>query len=230
VGPAGVAPDAKIEGGSDHPMSGSEDDGQGTELLRQARGGSLAARQQLLEQHRDRLHKMVSFRMDPRLRQRVNPSDVVQDTMIHAWNDLDAFLHDGRMPTYLWLRHLAWTRLIELYRMHVQAQKRSMNREGRARSPLSDDGTIQLADHLAGSASSPSARMIREEAQARVKDVLDRLPDNYREVLILRYLEELSVQEMAELLKTEEATIKKRHLRALQKMRELLGDDSRRAP
>jgi RNA polymerase sigma-70 factor (ECF subfamily) len=215
---------------SGDPMTPSGDSDDTAELLREAKAGSPAARQKLLERYRERLHRMVSFRMDPRLRQRVNPSDVVQETLIHAWNDLDAYLRDEAMSPYLWLRHLAWSRLIELYRLHVVAKKRSVNREGRGMQPLSEAAGGLLAERLATSATSPSAKLMKEELQLRVKVALGELPDAYREVLILRYLEELSIKETATLLETEEATIKKRHLRALEKLREHLGDQSRTFP
>src|SRR6187200_3441691 len=98
-------------------------------LLRDASAGDRGARQQLLAHHRDRLRRMVAVRIDPRVRKRVDPSDVVQETLVLADRRLDAYLREPPLPFYPWLRQLAWDRLIEQHRWHLRAGRRSVLRE-----------------------------------------------------------------------------------------------------
>src|SRR2546423_14660260 len=85
-------------------------------LLKQLAAGNSQAADALLVRHRERLKKMVSCRMDPRLAARVSPSDVVQETMLTAAKDLKSFARQRPMPFYPWLRRLGGDRLVGLQR------------------------------------------------------------------------------------------------------------------
>src|SRR5438552_3696203 len=99
------------------------------QLLADASRGDGDARGQLLERHRSQLRRMVAVRLDRRLAARVDPSDVVQDALAEAAVQLEKYLRDRPMPFYPWLRRLAYLRLADAYRRHVQAGQRSVNRE-----------------------------------------------------------------------------------------------------
>jgi RNA polymerase sigma-70 factor (ECF subfamily) len=193
------------------------------ELLRRAGDGDRVACGDLLERHRVRLQRMIELRMDRRLAARVDPADVVQDTLAEAYRELPDYLRDRSLPFYPWLGQLAWDRLIELHRRHVRAQRRSVTREERWEPPLPDESAMVLAERLVGRASSPSSRLRREETCARVRSALARLAESDREVLLLRHLEQLSLAEIAAVLGLSEATAGKRHLRALERLRGLLA-------
>src|SRR3954454_9926595 len=98
-------------------------------LLNQAAHGDATARDRLLDRHRDRLKRMVAVRADPRLAARVDPSDVVQETLTEAAGKLDRSLAARPLPFYPWLRQLALERLATLHRRHVRAGRRSVARE-----------------------------------------------------------------------------------------------------
>ena len=89
------------------------------DLLRRAAAGEGAAREQLLARHRDRLRHVVAMRLDRRLAPRVDPSDVVQETLAEAARRLTDYLRQRPLPFYPWLRQIAWDRLIELHRQHI---------------------------------------------------------------------------------------------------------------
>jgi len=189
-------------------------------LLARAGAGDAAARQQLLEQHRDRLRRLVAVRLDRRLAARVDASDVVQEALADAARKLDGYLRDRPLPFYPWLRQLAWERLVKVRRLHT-AGRRSVDRE---ESPdLPEASAVQLAQRLAASVTGPVQRLVREELWARVRSALDRLSAGDREVLILRHAEQLSTREAAAVLGVSEAAVKSRHLRALERLREALG-------
>ncbi len=90
------------------------------ELLRHARDGVAEARALLLERHRRRLGKMVEMRMNPRVRARLDPSDVVQETLATASDKLDDYLSNQPLPFYPWLRQLAWEKLVHEHDRHLR--------------------------------------------------------------------------------------------------------------
>jgi RNA polymerase sigma-70 factor (ECF subfamily) len=195
------------------------------ELLRRAGQGDPAARQQLLVQYQQRLRQMVAVRLDRRLAARIDPSDVVQETLAEALQQLPDYLRRPPLPFYPWLRQLAWKRLADLYRRHVRAGKRSVCREEHTTPPLPDESALDLAGQLLAGGSSPSARLRREELYGRVQAALAQLPERDREVLVLRHLEQLATAEIAAVLGVTEGAVYTRHLRALERLRRLLGDD-----
>jgi RNA polymerase sigma-70 factor (ECF subfamily) len=119
---------------------------------------------------------------------------------------------------------MAWEKLVQVHRRHVRSGKRSIRREAAA-IPLPDESAVQLADRLATLGSSHSARLHHSEMRHRVQSALGRFSERDREVLVVRYLEHLSTREIAAVLGMEEAGVKTRQLRALQRLRDLLGDD-----
>jgi RNA polymerase sigma-70 factor (ECF subfamily) len=186
--------------------------------------GDQAALGQLLELHRPKLRNMIALRLDRRLHARLDPSDVLQETLAEATQRLAEYARLRPMPFYPWLRQLAWERLVQLHRRHVRAGKRSVRRE-QADSPLSDESVLRLVDRLVSRGSSPSARLHRSEQRRRVQTILEQLAPSDREVLVLRYLEHLCTQEIAAILGLTPAGVKTRQLRALQRLRDLLGDE-----
>jgi RNA polymerase sigma-70 factor, ECF subfamily len=194
------------------------------ELLRRTSQGNADARDQLLARHRTRLRKMVSYHLDRRLAARVDPSDVVQDVLIEATHKLADYMRDRPLPFYPWLRQIACDRLVELHRQHVQAQKRSVRREEPGALALPDESLAELAGRLVTSATSPTQRLLRKEIQERVRSALKRLSSRDREILELRHLEQLSVAETAAVLGLTQSGVKSRHLRALQRLQELLAE------
>jgi RNA polymerase sigma-70 factor, ECF subfamily len=193
------------------------------ELLLRVSHGDSPARNQLLARHRSRLRKFVGFRMDRRLATRVDPSDIVQDVLTEADRKLPDYMRHRPLPFYPWLRQIASDRLIELHRQHVQARKRSVRREELDIRALPDESLAELASRLVTTSTSPSQRLLRKEVQHRMRAALERLPVRDREVLELRHLEQLSVAETAAVLGVSQAAVKTRHLRALERLRDLLG-------
>lgn len=197
------------------------------QLLARASRGEPSARAQLLARYRDRLCRMVALRLDRRLAPRADPSDVVQEALGEAAQKLSDYLRERPVPFYPWLRRLAWEHLIKLQERHLRAAKRSVRREEPQQLALPDESALELAQQLASPGSSPSAHLLREELRSRIQDVLLDLSDGDREVLILRYLEQLSMSEIAAVLGINEGAVKMRHTRALRRLSRLLGHDPR---
>ena len=193
------------------------------QLMDRACRGDAAARQELLVRYRDRLCRMVRVRLDRRLAARIDPSDVVQEALLEADRKLAAYLHERPLPFYPWIRRLAWERLVKLHRRHLQA-RRSVTREDHGVPDLPDESALELAGRLIASGTSPSGRLAGKERRDQLLAALTRLEERDREVLVLRYLEELPTREIAVLLETTEGAIRTRHVRALQRLRVLLGE------
>jgi RNA polymerase sigma-70 factor (ECF subfamily) len=194
------------------------------QLLRRVAGGDDAARDQLLARYRRRLRRMVAVRFDVRLAARVDPSDVVQETLAEAATLLDRYLQERPLPFYPWLRQMAQRRLIELHRRHVLARRRTVTRE-EAADGLPGRPAVALAERLLGQLSSPSAHLRRQERRDRVRAALAALPEKDREVLVLRILEGLPTRDAAAVLGMSEAAVRSRQVRALERLRALLAPD-----
>ena len=200
------------------------------QLLEQARQGDGGARQQLLARHRERLRRMVRVHLDRRLAARVDPSDVVQEALAEAAGKLSDYLRDRPLPFYPWLRRLAWERLVKLHRRHIRAGMRSVTREEPGAAAWPDESALELAQRLIAPGPSPSHQLIREELRGRVQAALARLGAGDREVLVMRYLEQLTNADIAAALDNSEGAVKMRPLRALERLRGLLTDEGEEAP
>jgi RNA polymerase sigma-70 factor (ECF subfamily) len=205
-------------------MAGQDADTE--ELVERAGRGDALARQELLVRHQRRLRQMIAVRMDSRLSARLDPSDVVQEVFADACQKMSTYLQKRPLPFYPWLRQLAWERLVKLHLRHIRAQRRSTTREQRLDMALPDESALALANRLLASGSSPSRQAMREELRRRVQVALAQLAEHDREILVMRYLEQLSTSEISAVLGIAEGTIKSRHYRALERLRKVLGDDA----
>ena len=186
------------------------------ELLHRVETGDLEAIERLLKSQRVRLHKMVAVRLDKRLVQRIDASDVVQEVLLKASGRLIEYARTRPLPFYPWLRQLAWEQLVDLHRRHVTSHKRSVNREQSFSLP--DESAMQLANQLGMSQTSPSNKLIRVELITRLHQALEKLDEDVREVLMMRYMEELSTPEIAAILGVSSRTVQLRHRRGLEQL------------
>src|SRR5258707_9626909 len=113
-------------------------------LLERIQAGEREAFEELFARHRPYLRQLVGLRVDRRLRGRVDPSDVVQETQLEAFRQLPSFLQRQPMPFRLWLRKTAQERLRMLERRHLEASKRAVGRE----LPLPDPSSAQQGHQL----------------------------------------------------------------------------------
>lgn len=195
------------------------------ELLADVGQGKADAVNRLLERHRTALRKLVQLRLDRKIARRVDASDVVQDVLLEANERLKEYLADPRMPFHLWLRHLAKDRMIDMHRRHRGAQRRSLDRERSLATPqFGDQSSFDLASQLQASELTPAAASIRHELEQRFLTALDQLDDDDRDIVLMRHFEHLSNSEAAEALGLSAAAAGMRHLRALRKLRAVLGE------
>jgi len=194
------------------------DSAQTQDLLRQIREGNRQAFEQLFAEHRPQLRRFIESRLDPRLRARVDASDVVQETQIEVLGRLQVFLDRQPMPFRLWLRKTAYERLLKIRRLHVEAAQRSLDRE----LPLPDRSSLALAQQLLAPGSTPSQHLGRREQARCVRQAMAQLSHTDREILLMRNFEGMSNQEVAQVLQLEPAAASQRFGRALLRLRKLL--------
>jgi RNA polymerase sigma-70 factor (ECF subfamily) len=184
--------------------------------------GDVTALNELFTRCRDRLKRMVRLRMNPRLRGRVDDSDVVQDAFVEAARRLPEYLEQPQTPFFLWVRQIVGQRLIDTHRRHMLSKQRDAGRDislfGGA--PLASSAS--LAAQLLGRASSPSQAAIKAETRLRVQQALEAMNEIDREVLTLRHFERLSNAEAAEVIGIDPSACSNRYIRAVKRMKRVL--------
>ena len=201
-----------------------KDSSETNRLLRRIADGDKESLGTLLARHEARLRRMVDFRLDLRLRGRIDSSDVIQEVHLAAWKHLADYLKEPAVPFFLWLRGIAGNKLLELHRFHLGTPMRDARREVSGyRAPSPEATTAALAAQLLGRLTSPSEAAIRAEAKLCLQEALNRMDPLEREVLALRHFERLTTAEAAAVLGIKEAAAGKRYLRALERLRGILA-------
>lgn len=202
-------------------MSGSLS---GSQVLRRIQENGDSAIAELFDQHRDRLLRMVGFRMDARLRGRVGPEDIVQEAYLDAVQRIDHFTANPVTSIFVWFRMITIQALHNAHRRHLGTHKRDAAREvsSSKRGYGSGETAASITGLLIGQLTSPSQAAIREERSKQLQDALETVSELDQEVLALRHFEELTNQETAEVLGIEPRTASVRYFRALRRLRGVL--------
>jgi RNA polymerase sigma-70 factor, ECF subfamily len=194
-------------------------------LLARAAAGDLAAWGRLLSAHQEKLRRMVAFRMDPRLRGRIDAADVLQDAFVDATARRTFYFNAPTSPLFLWLRGVVNNTLLELHRHHLGTRMRDARRELPRDAPRRpDDTSAALCAHLTAGLTRPSVAAVRGEVRTRLAAALDEMDATDREVLALRHFEQLTSAEAAQVLGIQERAAAKRYLRALERLRHILTE------
>lgn len=196
------------------------------QMLHRARGGDLAAADWLFVSCFDRVRGTIQRKMDAVLRKaRVEPEDVVQEAYAAAWANLAEAEFETFAAFLGWIRKIALNKLIDL-RKHLLAEKHNVLR----RATHGVGGTtsyLDLVERFAGDGSTPSSAAARRDAVAVLVGQMWKLPEDYRRVIQLRFLQGLSVSDVAQQMNRSEGAIHMLCHRALLKMRELMGTPSK---
>jgi RNA polymerase sigma-70 factor, ECF subfamily len=198
-------------------------------LLHRVAQADASATDELWERYRPALRRMIGLRLDQAVSRRVDASDVVQDVLIKASQRLAEYLRNPVLPFHLWLRQIARDHVIDAHRRHRGSARRSVDRERGlpaqgADASCDDRSSLDLAAQLRDSGLTPAAIALRRELQSRFDAVLLRLDEGDREIILLRHFEQLSNSEAAQALGLSEAAAGMRHVRALRRLRALLGE------
>jgi RNA polymerase sigma-70 factor (ECF subfamily) len=193
------------------------------QLLRLARHGGRDAWGRLLDVYRGYLTLLARLQVGRRLQGKADASDLVQEAFLQAHRRFAQFRGTTEAEFAAWLRQILASRLAKLLWRFRGAQCRDVRLERELQDEL--DQSSRLLDHgLTAPQSSPSEQVVRREQARLLADSLDRLPEDYREVLVLRHLEGLTFPEVAERLGRTVDSVRKIWIRGLARMRTSLGD------
>lgn len=197
--------------------------------------GEPEALAELFSVYGERLYKMVHFRLDARLRGRVDPDDIVQEAFLAAQQRIASFALERSNSVFVWLRMMVGQTMIDVHRRHLGSKMRSAGREVTMRRATPMASSVSMSMHFLGDLTSPSQAAMRAEFADLLERVLDDMEPMDREILVLRHFEELSNTEVAELLGIQRSTASNRYVRALKRLKTILsrvpglGDDGERA-
>jgi RNA polymerase sigma-70 factor (ECF subfamily) len=195
-------------------------------LFCSARSGSNSSLGRLLTLYTNYLKLLVSAQLDARLRVRVSPSDIVQEAFFEAHRDFGQFRGKSTVEFGAWLRRILVNNILQAVEQHVLAEKRDVRREvsldemGRRL----EQSTARLESLLPGNVDSPSLHAVRRENELLLADALAALPTDYREVLLLRHIEGLPFEQVAQRMERSAGAVRMLWLRALKALRQSLEE------
>lgn len=192
-------------------------------MLLEARKGSQEALGPLLESYRNYLRLLARVEIGRRLQGKLDASDLVQDAFLEAHRNFNLFKGTNEPQFACWLRQILAAKISNLVRHYFGTQARDIRLEQEIAADL-DNSSRMLGPALAASLTTPSQQAERREQAFLLADALEKLPADYREVLILRHLEGLTFPEVARRMERTQDSVEKLWLRALTRLRKGFGE------
>jgi RNA polymerase sigma-70 factor (ECF subfamily) len=177
---------------------------------------------QVLERFRDYLRLLARLQLDPRLQAKLDPSDVVQQTLLEAYEKRAQFQGRTQAELAVWLRRMLAHNLADALRAFGQ-QKRDVAREYSLERAL-QASSARLEDWLLDDRSSPSEQVERQERAVRLASALAALPEAQREAIVLQYWHGWTLAQIGEQLKRTPAAVAGLLKRGLKQLRQLLQE------
>jgi RNA polymerase sigma-70 factor, ECF subfamily len=193
------------------------------ELLEAAIAGDKETLGRLLEEYRAYLTVLARRYLDDRIRGRIDENDMVQVTFLEAQRDFPGFRGSSIEELLGWLRNILKNNISSAHQKHLYAQKRSAGRETNKASADSGPTYVEMA---AADASSPSQKLMRNEAAIFLAHCMEDLPETQREALRQRYVEGRSLKEIAVNMQKSEMAVAGLLKRGLQALRQKMMTDS----
>jgi len=174
-----------------------------------------------VDQYRDYLHLLARLQLDAQLRGQIDPSDIVQQTLIKAHQKRDQFQGQTEAELAAWLRRILCNTLIDAIRQHQRQGKVVRSLEVSV-----EESSARLEAWLAASGDSPREQVIRQEQLVHLAQALGQLPDDQRLAVEQHYLQEEPIAVIAETMQRSEASVAGLLRRGLKNLRQLLGKTS----
>lgn len=198
-----------------------------SKLIEQARNGDADAVGKLLELYLHYLKILASAQLDRKLRHRVSPSDIVQETVCEAHRDFHQFRGGTEREFVGWLRKIMVHNLARVVERHVLAGKRDVRKELSLQQMQRsmDRSTMQMGALLiANNQNSPSEVALERERGVQLANCIAQLPDDYQTVVTLRNFQGLPFAEVAQQMDRSSGAVRMLWLRALEELRMLLDE------
>lgn len=192
-------------------------------LLDEARQGGNEPLGRLLQLYRNYLTVLATTQISPRLRLRMAPSDLVQETMLAAHRDFGKFRGASEREFLGWLRQILINSLHHAIEVHLKAKKRDLRCEISIEqvSAALDKSVLNFANVLADRGPSPSAPARQRERSVALANQLAKLKPHYRDVIVLRNLQGLPFEEVAARMNRKPTAVRMLWLRAIDKFKEV---------
>jgi RNA polymerase sigma-70 factor (ECF subfamily) len=175
-----------------------------------------------LEDYREYLRLLARLQLGPQLRGRLDPSDIVQETLLRAHEKRDQFRGQSEGERAAWLRAI----LANTLAAAVRRLGREPGNGAQSLEAAVEESSVRLEKWLESSEPAPGARLLRQEQMLRLADALAQLPDEQRTAIELRHLQGYSVPEISELTGRTIASVVGLLRRGLKRLRELLEEPS----
>jgi RNA polymerase sigma-70 factor (ECF subfamily) len=182
-----------------------------------ARSGSLEALGQALDTYRAYLLAIAERELDPELKAKGGASDLVQETLLEAIGGFAKFQGQSDAELKAWLRRLLLHNVVDFTRQYRGAEKRELARERHLESGTSSS---EISPEVADSGPSPSAVAAQSEQAHDIKKALEKLPEDYRRIIALRYQEERSFEDIGQLMNLSANAARKLWARAIKRLRQ----------
>lgn len=193
-------------------------------LMTQARTGCSRSLGQLLEMYRSYLSLIATLQLNGQFQDKFSASDVVQASFLKAQSRFEDFRGSSESELTAWLRKILVTQLLmEIRRYSVQA--RDVRMEQRLHQQT-DQSSVMLAGMLVGNVETPSQMVMKRERAVILADALAQLPENYRQVILLRHIRGYRFSEVAREMDQTVDSVKAVWRRAISRLRRTLGDDA----
>jgi RNA polymerase sigma-70 factor (ECF subfamily) len=190
--------------------------------VNEAREGDPLAVSKLLAKYHSVLRARADARMDPALRAKAEPEDILQEVYLDVFRQIDRFEDRGPDSFLNWVLTILDNELVDALRA-LHSQKRDIAREVGPDAICGAESYWNLLDQLYADSSTPSRVARREEAVGALLACTSRLTDPHRQVIQLRFLEGRSVDEVAKRLNKSQAVIVAMTKSALKGLRESMG-------
>lgn len=195
------------------------------QLIALARQGDTEALGQVLELFRNYMKLLARLQIDRRFQGKVDPSDLVQETFLESHRDFAAFRGSTEREFVAWLRKILVRNLVDRVGRYYGAKRRDVGLERSLQDEV-DRSSEMLGRQFMAGGSTPSEKAQQRETSVRLADALQRLPPHYREVLVLRHLQQLSFAEVAKRMNRSVDSVDKIWVRALACLRSAMRGQS----
>ncbi len=193
-------------------------------LVALAKEGDEPALNQLCSVYGERVRRIIRFRLDQKLRSKLDSVDIVQDALILALGGLHDFTYRNEGDFLRWLSKIAENRLHDIFdKFH--ADKRDIHKE----IPFKKEGRSTEGDSVGAAGpmrnTTPSVVLCKKEALDRLEKALDDLKPEYKEIIVLKRIEGLSHAEIAEILGKNTGAVRMLLARAMAALTVTYGQD-----
>ena len=184
-----------------------------TKLIEKLRSGDSTAMEEFYNIYRNRLYTLVLEQVG---RDQAVAEDLVQETFLAALGSMDKFRGDSQL--YTWLRSIAFHKINDLYRRRA--------REPKSQETSPDFDAMKQLEQTGDDKPAPFTVMEFEEIRQSVHEALEGLPQDYQEVLVLKYLEEMPVLEISQVMGRSPKSVEGLLSRARKAMRDNLAENN----